>query len=73
MQIHERIKAAREDNDILQKEIAEHIGVTERQIYRWENGLAEMGIYKLKAICLYYGVSADYILGLPDNLTKPKR
>ena len=73
MQIHERLKATREDKDIMQKEIAKHIGVTERQIYRWENDLAEMGIYKLKAICLYYGVSADYILGLPDNLEKPNR
>ncbi len=31
-----------------------------------------MTISKLKALCLYYHVSADYILGLPKGLDWPR-
>lgn len=72
VQINERLKATREDKDITQKEIAEAIGVTRRQISRWEKDLSEMGIHKLREICLYYQVSADYILGLPKGLDWPR-
>ena len=73
MEIHERIKATREDKDILQKDAAEFLGVSDKQIRRWENGESEMGILKLQKLCLYYGVSADYILGLPRGLDWPRR
>ena len=32
-----------------------------------------MTIGKLKALCLYYHVSADYILGLPKGLDWPRQ
>ena len=31
-----------------------------------------MGIFKLAAFCRFYGVSADYILGLPEGLDRPR-
>lgn len=50
------------------KELAEFAGVTERQVFRWRAGNCEnMGIDKLKKICQYYEVSADYILGLKEQ------
>lgn len=72
MEIHERLRATREDKDLMQKEIAEFLGVSEKQVSRWEKNQSEMGIYKLQKLCLYYGVSADYILGLPKGLAWPK-
>lgn len=72
MEIHERLKATREDKDISQAEIAEHVKVSRKQISRWESKQSEMGIYKLREICLYYHVSADYILGLPKDLDWPR-
>lgn len=73
MEIHERIKAAREDKDLTQDEVAEMLNIVRKQIYNWETGKTEMGITKLKALCLIYGVSADYILGLPRGLDWPRR
>lgn len=68
MNIGDRLKAAREDRDLFQEDVAKQIGVTPRQIIRWEKNETEMGIYKLKELCLLYGISADYILGLPRNM-----
>lgn len=72
MEINETFKGLIEDTDTSVQELAEKIGVNRKQIQRWMNGDAEMGIYKLKKICEYYGVSADYILGLPKGLEWPR-
>lgn len=61
-----------QDNDMSQKELAEILGVHRMQIGRWINGKSEMGVDKLKKICEYYHVSADYILDLPKGLDWPR-
>lgn len=72
MEIYERLKAIREDRDESQAEIAKVIGTTQQQIYKYEKGLQEMTISRLKTLCEYYQVSADYILGLPQGLSWPR-
>lgn len=72
MEIGKRLQEIIEDGDTSQSKLAKEIGVTRRQLNRWINGEAEMGIYKLKAICEFYKVSADYVLGLPNGLSKPR-
>lgn len=72
MEIHERLKAIREDRDESQGENAKVIGTTQQQIYKYEKGLQEMTISRLKTLCEYYQVSADYILGLPQGLSWPR-
>lgn len=72
MKINERIRATREDQDRTQEEAAIAINCTRRQYLRYEKGEQEMTISKLRALCLYYHVSADYILGLPRGLDWPR-
>lgn len=65
MSYNERLVKILNNGQATAKEIAEYVGVTERQVFRWRAGNCEnMGIDKLKRICQYYKVSADYILGL---------
>ena len=73
MEIHERLLALREDNDISREELSSKIHCSAKQIERWEKNRSEMGITKLKTLCEYYGVSADYVLGLPEGLSWPRR
>lgn len=68
MQYYEKLKEIREDKDITQREVADAIGTTKQQIYAYEKGINKMSVERLKELCLYYGVSADYILGLPKGL-----
>lgn len=72
MEINDRLKAIFEDNETELQELANEMGVNRRQLTRWTKGEAEMGIYKLKKICEIYGISADYILGLPKGLSWPR-
>lgn len=59
-----RIRDLREDNDKTQKEIADYLGTSQTMYARYERGANELPIRHLIALCDYYNVSADYILGL---------
>lgn len=72
MQINERIRALREDRGLTQTELANALGTTQQQIYKYEKGIQEMTYNRLKELCQYYGVSADYVLGLPKGLSWPR-
>lgn len=72
METYERIKALRIDKDEKQEELAVILKTTRQQIYKYETGIQDMTTAKLKAICEHYGVSADYILGLPRGLEWPR-
>lgn len=72
MQTNEKLKALREDRDLTQENIATILGTTQQQIYKYEKGIQEMTIGRLRTLCEYYGVSADYILGLPEGLAWPR-
>lgn len=63
-----RIRDLREDNDLTQAEIAEVLGTSQTMYARYERGANEMPIRHLIALCKFYRVSADYILGLSSDL-----
>lgn len=62
-----RMRDLREDNDKTQQEIADMLGTSQTMYARYERGANEMPIRHLIKLCQYYGVSADYILGLTDK------
>ena len=68
MHYYEKLKEIREDLDMSQTTVANQLGTTQQQIYKYENGKQEMTVSKLKELCILYKVSADYILGLPKDL-----
>lgn len=72
MTICDRIDEVITDGDILVQDIAEYCGVSRQQVARWRKS-NEPTARNLKMICTLYKVSADYILGLPDNLNWPRR
>lgn len=72
MSYRQRLKELREDADISQTQIARILGTTQQQVYKYESQQQEMTVPKLKALCEFYGVSADYILGLPKGLMWPR-
>ena len=60
----EILRELREDRDLKQETIAKILGTTQQVYSRYENGINELPIRHLKTLCIYYGVSADYILNL---------
>jgi len=61
---YEILRELREDRDLKQSEIAGLLGTTQQVYSRYENGVNELPIRHLITLCRYYGVSADYVLGL---------
>ena len=72
MCIATKINELIEDGNISINELAQKIGVTRQQIARWRKGKSEPIATNLMQICKIYGVSADYILGLPKGLHWPR-
>lgn len=72
MSYRQKLKELREDHDISQNEIARILQTTQHQVSKYERQQQEMTVPKLKALCEYYGVSADYILDLPKGLKWPR-
>lgn len=70
MQIHEKLTEIRNEKGLKQWEVCSHLGISEMQLRRWEKGQSEMGIFKLKELCILYNVSADYILGLSNKKSR---
>lgn len=58
-----RLKDLREDNDLMQKEVADKIGTTQQQYSKYELGIRLIPIDKLNILADYYETSIDYILG----------
>ena len=61
------LRELREDRDLKQSAVARVLGTTQQVYSRYENGVNEMPIRHLRTLCEYYGVSADYVLGLRRN------
>ena len=62
-----RLKDLREDNDILQKDIAKELGISQQYYSQYELGKYTMPVELLIKLAQKYKVSLDYIVGLTNN------
>ena len=69
----EKIRLLREEKELNQTELGEALGMTQRKISYLECGRYEPSFDDLRALCRYFQVSADYLLGFPKNLPYPRR
>ena len=61
-QLMNRLKELREDNDLLQKEVAEKLGITQRNYSYLETEQTTLTEDILVKLALFYDTSIDYIL-----------
>ena len=66
-----RLKDLREDNDLVQKQVAAVLGIDQRVYSNYETGKREIPTRFVVALAKFYKTSADYILGLSDD-PKPR-
>ena len=62
-----RMRYLREDRDLTQREVAEIIHKSQQGYSHIEEGRAELKIEDLIKLCRFYGVSADYFIGMTDK------
>lgn len=63
----ERLRSVRIASGLTQQAAADAFGISLRGYCRWEKGEREPQLTTLAAIANYYGVTADYLLGLSDE------
>ena len=68
MKLYWRIRDLREDNDILQKEVAAYLHCSQVAYSRYELGQRDLPTQVLIALAKFYNTSTDYLLGLTDTL-----
>ena len=61
-----RMRNLREDNDLTQREVAKVINKSQQGYSHIEDGRAELKIEDLIKLCKFYGVSADYFIGMEE-------
>lgn len=63
-----RLKDLREDNDLVQKEVAAFLKTDQRVYSNYETGKREIPVRHVIALARLYKTSTDYILGLTNEI-----
>lgn len=61
-----RIKDLREDHDMLQKDVAKLLGISQQYYSEYEKGNRTIPIQHLITLSKFYGTSIDYIVDLSN-------
>ncbi len=62
-----RIKEIREQNNLLQKDMAKLLQTTQQQYSNIESGKSDISGEKLIILSKHFNISTDYILGLKEK------
>ena len=68
MDYRERLRQVREDRDLTQAGIGRLLNKSQQGYNHIEAGRAELKIDDLKKLCRFYDLSADYLIGLSDEM-----
>jgi transcriptional regulator with XRE-family HTH domain len=66
MMFSERLDLLLKEHNLSQATLANAIGYSQRTISKWCNGQADPSATAVKLCAQFFGVSADYLLGLED-------
>ena len=64
--LSERLFLLRKQKNLSQEELAEQSGIAYRSYRRYESGEREPSASTIVILARFFGVSADYLLGLSD-------
>ena len=70
VETYEILRNLREDRDLTQQNIADLLKIGRTMYRRYETGETEIPVRHVKVLCSFYGVSADYVLGLSNRAKK---
>ena len=63
---YSRLRDLREDNDLVQKQIASYLGIDQRVYSNYEIGKREIPLHLLIQLADLYQTSIDYLVGRTD-------
>ena len=72
IKIGEIIKKLRKDRDVTQEKLADYLGISYQAVSKWENGTALPDITLVVPLANFFGVSADELFSLNEQITDAK-
>ena len=69
----EKIRNLREEKDLSQTELGKKLNMTQRKISYIECGKYEPSIEDIKALCHFFKISSDYLIGIKKGYDYPNR
>ena len=63
-----RLRDLREDKDLLQKDIASYLNMSQTGYSKYEVGTNDIPTLVLIKLAIYYHTSVDYILGITNEI-----
>lgn len=70
MEFKDILKSIRKERGMTQKDVYELLNMSANGYASWEQGRTEPDIKSIKKLCKIFEVSADYLLGLEDEMGK---
>ena len=67
LSLGEKVRNLREDRDMNQTQLGKALNMTQRKISYIECGKYEPSVEDIIAFCHFFKVSADYLLGIPNE------
>ncbi len=61
------LKRIRTERRLTQDDIATVLSVNQQQYSRYELGINEIPVHHVMKLCKFYGISADWLLGLKET------
>ena len=69
----EKVRSLRADADLTQTDLGKKLNMTQRKVSYLECGKYEPSIEDIAAICNYFKVSSDYLIGIRKGYAYPQR
>lgn len=73
MTMGEKLQLLRKSRGLSQEQLAAELDVSRQAISKWECGDSTPDLDKLRAICTYFGVTADYLIWEKQKMRPPTR
>ena len=64
--LSKRLFQLRKEKNISQQQLAKAVGATQKAVDFWEKGINEPKATYIINLAIFFGVSADYLLGLEE-------
>lgn len=67
MKIGQRLRELRENMDLMQKAVANRVGISNKVLSNYENDKLLPDLETFKQLCSFYNISADELLGIKKS------
>lgn len=68
--IKDKLKELRKEKNITQEQLANHLGISQQSVGKWERGEGYPDITLLPTIALYFGITLDELMGIDEAKIK---